>query len=216
MGQMSDSVDANTNGAAAVAHNEEDFDFTQKEDLVEKLDEDEELEKDDFGELKKDEELENDDLELKNDNEESKYKKQHKMKTEKEATKDGENTRTNETGVEAIQGHKEDPAEPKKDVEIPADDKSIEDNIYVARCVREIYTGERGEAQIQLDVVSDSKTLLDSVSSSKQVDNRLLRPVIKYMKQMVLYERLSWRHLDQTGVALDWSGDDEDSSYYNF
>jgi hypothetical protein len=62
-----------------------------------------------------------------------------------------------------------------KDAETRACDKTIEDAIYVARCIHEIYTGERGEAQ----------PLIDSVNSSKQVENKLLRPVIKFMKQML-------------------------------
>ena len=82
-----------------------------------------------------------------------------------------------------------------KDAETRAADKTIEDAIYVARGIREIYTGERGEAQIPVDVVSDSKPLIDSVNSSKQVDNKLLRPVIKYMKQMLdskMIKSLRW------------------------
>ena len=72
-----------------------------------------------------------------------------------------------------------------KDAETRAADKAIEDGVYVARCVREVYTGERGEAQIPVDVVTDSQPLVDSVNSSRQVDNKLLRPIIKFMKQML-------------------------------
>ena len=72
-----------------------------------------------------------------------------------------------------------------KDAETRACDKTIEDAVYVARCIHEIYTGERGEAQIPVDVVTDSQPLIDSVNSSKQVENKLLRPIIKFMKQML-------------------------------
>ena len=64
-------------------------------------------------------------------------------------------------------------------------DKVIEDGIYIARCVREIYTGERGEAQIGVDPVTNSKPLIDSIESTKQIDDKLLRPLIKSMKQML-------------------------------
>ena len=64
-------------------------------------------------------------------------------------------------------------------------DKAIDDGIYVARCLREIYTGDRGEAQIDVDVVTDSQPLVDSLESTKQIDDKLLRPTIKAMKQML-------------------------------
>ena len=64
-------------------------------------------------------------------------------------------------------------------------DKAIEDGIYIARCMREIYTGDRGEAQIPVDVITDSKPLIDSIDSTKQIDDDLLRPLIKSMKQML-------------------------------
>ena len=46
-----------------------------------------------------------------------------------------------------------------------------------------IYKGERGEGQLLVDIVSDSQPLLDSVESTKQVENKLLRPLVKFMKQ---------------------------------
>ena len=70
-----------------------------------------------------------------------------------------------------------------KDAETRAADKAIEDAVYIARCVKEIFTGDRGEAQIPVDVVTDSKPLIDSINSSRQVENKLLRPLVKFMKQ---------------------------------
>jgi len=209
MGERSDSVEANTNGVAAIVYNEEDFDFTQKEDFEEELitDDDEELKKDDEELKNDDEELKNDPEEMKNDNKESKYKKQlstknepqDKMKTEKEVTKDEEHTRKDESEVEATQNNtrtdmkeenimigkavveaildkpekaREDSVKLKKDTDTRVDDK-IAIIIIIARCV-----------QILIDAVSDSKSLIDSINSSKKMDNNLLRPVIKYMKQM--------------------------------
>ena len=89
-----------------------------------------------------------------------------------------------------------------KDAETRAADKTIEDAIYVARCIREIYTGERGEAQIQVDVVTDSQPLIDSVNSSKQVENKLLRPIIKFMKQMLDAKMISSMRWCDTKVCV--------------
>ena len=70
-----------------------------------------------------------------------------------------------------------------KDVETRAADKAVEDAIYAARCVREVFTDDKGEAQVQVDVVTDSQSLIDSINTSRQVDNKLLRPLVKFMKQ---------------------------------
>ena len=72
-----------------------------------------------------------------------------------------------------------------KTAETRALDKTLEDAIYLARCVHEIYTGERGEKQIPVDAVTDSQSLLDSIESTKQVEEKLMRPVIKWIKQVM-------------------------------
>ena len=72
-----------------------------------------------------------------------------------------------------------------KTAETRACDKTLEDAIYLARCVHEIYTGERGERQIPVDAVTDSQSLLDSIESTKQVEEKLMRPVIKWIKQVL-------------------------------
>ena len=72
-----------------------------------------------------------------------------------------------------------------KDAETRAIDKCAEDAIYIARCIQEIYTGKRGESQIRVDMCTDSKSLIDSLDSTKQVESKMLRPIIKYLKQML-------------------------------
>ena len=72
-----------------------------------------------------------------------------------------------------------------KTAETRACDKTMEDAIYLARCVHEIYTGERGERQIPVQMVTDSQSLLDSLDSTRQVEEKLMRPLIKWMKQML-------------------------------
>ena len=70
-----------------------------------------------------------------------------------------------------------------KDAETRAVDLTIEDSVYITRCLKEIYTGERGDSQFRVDIVTDSQPLIDSVNSSKQVSSKLLRPIIKLIKQ---------------------------------
>ena len=60
-----------------------------------------------------------------------------------------------------------------KSAETRSADKCIEDAIYIARCVKEIITGERGNSQIAVDVRTDSKSLIDSIESSRQIDDKL-------------------------------------------
>ena len=65
----------------------------------------------------------------------------------------------------------------------------------MARCIKEIFTGERGEALIPVELYTDSESLVESVESTKQVDNRLMRPLVKFIKQLLdakMINKLSW------------------------
>ena len=72
-----------------------------------------------------------------------------------------------------------------KDAETRAADKCVEDSIYIARTIMEIYTGLRGDSQLPVDICTDSQSLVDSLESTKQIDSKLLRPIVKFMKQML-------------------------------
>ena len=72
-----------------------------------------------------------------------------------------------------------------KSAETRSMDKAIEDAIYLARSIREIYTGDRGEKQIPVDIITDSKSLLDSINSTRQVEEKLTRLIVKWIKQML-------------------------------
>ena len=61
----------------------------------------------------------------------------------------------------------------------------MEDSTYIARMIQEIYSGNVGENQIPVVVKIDSKTLLDSLNSSKQIDEKTIRHLIAWMKQQV-------------------------------
>ena len=49
-------------------------------------------------------------------------------------------------------------------------ERGMEDSIYIARMIKEIYTGKVSSNQIPVEVKIDSKTLLDSLNSTKQLN----------------------------------------------
>ena len=69
-----------------------------------------------------------------------------------------------------------------KAAETRAADKAIDDGIACARTIFELYTGSRGENQLPVTVLTDSQSLLDSIDSTKQVDEKLIRPLVQFMK----------------------------------
>ena len=62
-------------------------------------------------------------------------------------------------------------------------ERGLEDGIFLARMVSEIYSGKVCEDQIRVEAKIDSKTLLDSINSSKQVDEKTIRHLIAWIKQ---------------------------------
>jgi hypothetical protein len=40
----------------------------------------------------------------------------------------------------------------------------------------------RGENQIPVTILTDSKSLLDSINSTRQVNEKLIRPLVQFMK----------------------------------
>ena len=62
-------------------------------------------------------------------------------------------------------------------------ERGMEDSIYLARILKEIYSGIVSTAQIPVIVNIDSKTLLDSLNSSKQIDEKTVRHLIAWIKQ---------------------------------
>jgi hypothetical protein len=70
-------------------------------------------------------------------------------------------------------------------------ERGMEDSIYIARMIKEIYSENVGEDQIPVVVKIDSKTLLDSLNSSKQIDEKTIRHLIAWMKQQVEQKTIS-------------------------
>ena len=62
-------------------------------------------------------------------------------------------------------------------------ERGMEDGIYLARIIKEIYSGVVSMAQLPVVVNIDSKTLLDSLNSSKQIDEKTVRHLIAWIKQ---------------------------------
>ena len=49
--------------------------------------------------------------------------------------------------------------------------------------IHEIYSGKVSELQIPVDVNIDSKTLFDSLNSTKQVDEKTIRHLVAWIKE---------------------------------
>ena len=61
----------------------------------------------------------------------------------------------------------------------------MEDAIYLARMFKEIYTGKVSEEHIPVEAKTDSKTLHDSLNSTKQVDEKSIRHLVVWIKEQV-------------------------------
>ena len=82
-----------------------------------------------------------------------------------------------------------------KTAETLAADKTLDDAIYLARIVREIYTGQKSMKQIPVEMYTDSKPLFESIYSTKQVDRKSIRHVIHMMKDSITrgeVQRFHW------------------------
>lgn len=83
-----------------------------------------------------------------------------------------------------------------KCAETRALDKLIDDAIYCARMIAELYEGKTDpENQIPVTIYCDNQGLLDSVNSTQQIEEKLLRPTIQYIKDTILYmwvSELKW------------------------
>ena len=66
-----------------------------------------------------------------------------------------------------------------------------DDSVGLARAVNEIYTGKRGRSQINVTMKSDSQSLKDSLESTKQIEEKILRPTVLAMKQMMLRKEIN-------------------------
>ena len=69
-------------------------------------------------------------------------------------------------------------------------ERGLEDGIYLSRMMKEIYTGKVSELQIPFEANIDSKTLHDSLQSTKQVDEKTIRHLIAWIKEQMEEEKV--------------------------
>ena len=80
-----------------------------------------------------------------------------------------------------------------KSAETRSLEQGMEDSIYSARIIHEIMTGKAGHIPVEHKI--DSKTLLDSVLSTKPIEEKTMRHLIAWMKQQLE---------DKTVRNIDW------------
>ena len=85
-----------------------------------------------------------------------------------------------------------------KSAETRSLEKGMEDGIYLARTIQEIYGLHK---IIPVVVNTDSKTLYDSLTSTKRVEEKTIRHLVAWMKQQVEEEK--------TVEKVNWVASDE-------
>ena len=73
----------------------------------------------------------------------------------------------------------------RKHTETRAINKCAEGAIYIALYSGDLYRKERRITNPGIYMCTDSKSLIDSLDSTKQVKSKMLRPIIKYLMQML-------------------------------
>ena len=74
-------------------------------------------------------------------------------------------------------------------------EKGLEDAIYLARMLKEIYTGKMGDQHIPVEAKTDSKTLYDTLKSTKQVEEKSIRHLVAWFKQQIeenVIQKVTW------------------------
>ena len=66
---------------------------------------------------------------------------------------------------------------------------------HLPKIIHEIYTGKPNSGQIPVELNIDSKNLLDSIHSTKQVDEKTIRHLVAWIKQ---------QKEEQTVKKIDW------------
>ncbi len=71
--------------------------------------------------------------------------------------------------------------------------KLVDESMYQASIVEQVLFG--GKKKVEVEIVTDSKPLLDSIASTKQVETKMMRPVITDMKEKLV---------DKSVKSFDW------------
>ena len=70
-----------------------------------------------------------------------------------------------------------------KSAETRAAEKAVDESIYLAKMIHEIYTGSPNNGQIPVEINLDAQSLLDSIESTKQLEEKTLSHIIAAFKQ---------------------------------
>ena len=71
--------------------------------------------------------------------------------------------------------------------------------MYQASIVEQVLFG--GNKKVEIEIVTDSKPFLDLIGSTKQVETKMMRPVITDMKEKLVDKRVK---------SFDWLKTEED------
>ena len=74
-------------------------------------------------------------------------------------------------------------------------ERGLEDAIYLVRMFKEIYIGKVSEDHIPVVAKTDSKTLHDSLHSTRQIDEKGIRHLVAWIKEQVedkMVEKEMW------------------------
>ena len=86
-----------------------------------------------------------------------------------------------------------------KSAETRSLDLGMDESIYISRTLPEIYTGSTG-GHIPIHMKIDSKTLMDSINSTKQVDEKTIRHIVAWIKE---------QRENKLVDSIDWISNDE-------
>ena len=62
--------------------------------------------------------------------------------------------------------------------------------VDIARIFKQITTGKKGRSQLKVSMKSDSKGLQDTLNSTRQIEERYLRPIIQSIKDMIVRKEI--------------------------
>ena len=77
-----------------------------------------------------------------------------------------------------------------KTAETLALENAVDDALYISSMITEIYSGESRKSDIPLVVHTDSKSLLESIYSTRKVKRKTMRVVISSLQQHLKMKRI--------------------------
>ena len=74
--------------------------------------------------------------------------------------------------------------------ETRAFDITSDEGVFVAQTVAEIYKGNKNAEQIPVIMLCDSQGLKDSLESTKKVEEKMMRPTVQSLKDLITFEQI--------------------------